>query len=146
MLHLLERLAQYKLLHSTLCTLLFATPYGRKLSHAHYYFLLGHAHRKSSIQSPNLAHKAIAELEARLKPQGRSVTVITQNIDRLHHKAGSESVVELHGKVKFISNTVPQTRILTISTGCLFRTRCTKCGDIDENNESPICPALKDKG
>ncbi len=49
------------------------------------------------MQSPNLAHKAIAELEARLKPQGRTVTVVTQNIDRLHHKAGSQNVIELHG-------------------------------------------------
>ena len=51
-----------------------------------------------SVQSPNPAHKAIADLEARLEPQGRKVTVVTQNIDRLHHKAGSENVIELHGE------------------------------------------------
>ena len=39
----------------------------------------------------------IAELEKRLKPQGRKVTVVTQNIDGLHHKAGSEDIIELHG-------------------------------------------------
>ena len=50
------------------------------------------------IQEPNAAHKAIAELEARLKPQERKVTVVTQNIDRLHHRAGSQNVIELHGE------------------------------------------------
>ena len=49
-------------------------------------------------QHPNAAHKAIAELEQRLKPQGRKVTVVTQNIDRLHHKAGSKEIIELHGE------------------------------------------------
>ena len=42
---------------------------------------------------PNPAHTAIAELEAKGFING----VITQNVDRLHHKAGSERVVELHG-------------------------------------------------
>ena len=69
---------------------------------------------------------AIAELEKRLKPQGRTVTVITQNIDRLHQCAGSEDVIELHGNLWLI--------------------RCTKCGDIEENYTIPIVPALQDKG
>jgi len=30
--------------------------------------------------------------------------------------------------------------------GSLFRTRCTACGDVRSNYNSPICPALKDKG
>ena len=50
------------------------------------------------FQEPNAAHKAIAELEARLRPQERKVTVVTQNIDRLHHRAGSQNVIELHGE------------------------------------------------
>ena len=60
-----------------------------------------YSYRREVMQSkhPNLAHKAIAELEKRLKPQGRSVVVITQNIDELHKRAGSENVIELHGKV-----------------------------------------------
>lgn len=49
-------------------------------------------------QEPNAAHKAIAKLEARLRPQERKVTVVTQNIDRLHHRAGSQNVIELHGE------------------------------------------------
>jgi len=43
--------------------------------------------------APNAAHKALATMEA----NGFLDAVITQNIDGLHHEAGSESVVELHG-------------------------------------------------
>lgn len=42
---------------------------------------------------PNTAHLAIAQL-ARLIPE---VSVITQNVDDLHERAGSEAVVHLHG-------------------------------------------------
>ncbi len=42
---------------------------------------------------PSASHKAVAELER----QGRVSTVITQNIDGLHQKAGSEHILELHG-------------------------------------------------
>jgi NAD-dependent SIR2 family protein deacetylase len=41
----------------------------------------------------NQAHRAIADLEASDVVTG----VITQNVDRLHHRAGSERIVELHG-------------------------------------------------
>ncbi len=42
---------------------------------------------------PNEAHRALAELEQR----GVLTAVITQNIDGLHQKGGSENVLELHG-------------------------------------------------
>ena len=48
-------------------------------------------------KSPNAAHYAIAECEARLSKQGRSVVVITQNVDELHRRAGSKNVLEIHG-------------------------------------------------
>ena len=44
------------------------------------------------------AHKAIAECEERLRKQNRRVTVITQNIDELHARAGSKNIIELHGE------------------------------------------------
>lgn len=53
---------------------------------------------------PNRAHKALAKLEQ----AGRLRAVITQNIDGLHQKAGSQEVLELHGSV--------------------LRNYCTKCG------------------
>lgn len=42
---------------------------------------------------PNAAHHALATLEARGRLQG----LITQNVDRLHHKAGQRQTIELHG-------------------------------------------------
>jgi len=42
---------------------------------------------------PNSAHTALAQLEA----AGRLQWVLTQNIDGLHHRAGSRQVLELHG-------------------------------------------------
>jgi NAD-dependent deacetylase len=45
---------------------------------------------------PNPAHEAIAELERRGLIRG----VITQNIDRLHRKAGSQRIVEVHGSIE----------------------------------------------
>lgn len=50
---------------------------------------------------PNPAHHAIAELEQK----GRIQTVITQNIDMLHHKAGSRRVIEMHGTLRTLSCT-----------------------------------------
>ncbi len=44
---------------------------------------------------PNAAHRALARLEA----SGKLTSVVTQNIDGLHQKAGSKSVQELHGSV-----------------------------------------------
>jgi NAD-dependent deacetylase len=46
-------------------------------------------------KQPNAAHLALAELEAR----GTLEAVITQNVDRLHAKAGSERLVEVHGSI-----------------------------------------------
>ncbi|MCO6496201.1 MAG: NAD-dependent deacylase [Chitinophagaceae bacterium] len=43
---------------------------------------------------PNLAHQLIASLEDRF-----DVTVITQNIDDLHERAGSTKVLHLHGEI-----------------------------------------------
>lgn len=44
---------------------------------------------------PNAAHRALATLEAR-----RALSLlVTQNVDGLHHRAGSESVVDLHGRL-----------------------------------------------
>jgi NAD-dependent protein deacetylase/lipoamidase len=44
---------------------------------------------------PNPAHDAIAELERR----GLIRAVITQNVDRLHRRAGSNRLVEVHGSI-----------------------------------------------
>lgn len=45
---------------------------------------------------PNNAHKAIKELEEYYN----SVTVVTQNVDNLHTRAGSKHIYELHGNIE----------------------------------------------
>lgn len=45
---------------------------------------------------PNAAHRALARLEQRL---GGDLTVVTQNIDFLHRRAGSQRVLEMHGSL-----------------------------------------------
>lgn len=49
-------------------------------------------------KNPSAVHLAIAECEARLRKQGRSVVVITQCIDDLHRQAGSKHVLKIHGE------------------------------------------------
>ncbi|MCE9666502.1 NAD-dependent protein deacetylase [Myxococcus stipitatus] len=56
---------------------------------------------------PNAAHHALAALER----DGRVLGLITQNVDRLHHAAGSNQVIELHG--------------------ALARVRCLDCGGLE---------------
>jgi len=46
---------------------------------------------------PNPGHSALARIERTLAAQGTEFLLATQNVDRLHHRAGSERVVELHG-------------------------------------------------
>ncbi len=54
--------------------------------------------------APNITHKVLARWEE----EGRLSAVVTQNIDGLHQKAGSQCVYELHGSV--------------------LRNYCTRCG------------------
>ena len=44
---------------------------------------------------PNAGHKALVELEKKY-----NVTIITQNVDDLHERAGSSNVIHLHGELK----------------------------------------------
>ena len=53
---------------------------------------------------PNVTHKVLARLET----EGHLAAVVTQNIDGLHQKAGSQRVYELHGSI--------------------LRNYCVKCG------------------
>ena len=52
-----------------------------------------------SEAQPNAAHRALVQLEAR----GAINALITQNVDRLHQRAGSREVVDLHGRVDRVS-------------------------------------------
>ena len=53
--------------------------------------------RRDALRAvPNAAHRAVADLEA---TGGITVTVVTQNVDDLHERAGSASVIHLHGEI-----------------------------------------------
>lgn len=49
---------------------------------------------------PTLAHRALARFEERVVSEGGTVTIVTQNIDGLHVRAGSHDVFELHGNLR----------------------------------------------
>lgn len=56
--------------------------------------------KKLSEVFPNEAHKLIAELEKDFQ-----VTVITQNVDNLHERAGSTNILHLHGELTKVCST-----------------------------------------
>ena len=60
------------------------------------------ARRKNLLEvQPNHAHKMLAELEKQ-----HDVTIITQNVDDLHERAGSSRVIHLHGELKKVTSSL----------------------------------------
>lgn len=57
------------------------------------------AHRDFVVAEPNITHRRLADWESVGKLRG----VITQNIDGLHHQAGSQNVLELHGTARKVA-------------------------------------------
>ena len=74
-----------------------------------------------SVAEPNPAHRALAELEG-MVPE---LTLVTQNVDGLHQRAGSRSVVELHGNI--------------LRSKCSWEGVIVEPGDHDES-VPPLCP------
>lgn len=77
---------------------------------------------------PNSAHKALATLEKSKKLS----SVITQNIDGLHQKAGSENVIELHGTTSKhrcvkCNSPFPVEKIKSLHGAVPY---CEKCGEL----------------
>ncbi len=76
---------------------------------------------------PNPAHYALVELE---RSTG-DFTLVTQNVDNLHRRAGSQSVVELHGNIErsycVECNAVATESELENQSGA---PRCRKCGGL----------------
>ena len=72
---------------------------------------------------PNGAHFALARLESALAERGGSLTLVTQNIDDLHERAGSASVIHMHGE--------------------LLKARCGRCEAVrpwlDDLSPSDLC-------
>jgi len=103
-----------------------ATPEGfaRDPDEAHAFY---NARRRRVIAAePNAAHLALAKLEAGMASGGDRLTLVTQNIDDLHERAGSRGVIHMHGE--------------------LLKARCAGCqtvsewrGDLGRNCECPGC-------
>ncbi|MEO0651629.1 MAG: NAD-dependent deacylase [Planctomycetota bacterium] len=73
-------------------------------------------HRRRAVLGvePNAAHRALAELEQACAARGVEFTLVSQNVDDLHQRAGS-SVLDMHGQ--------------------LLRLACTACGARLEDRE-----------
>lgn len=69
--------------------------------------------RRKQLQEvePNLGHQILAELEKDFE-----VSIITQNVDNLHEKAGSSNVLHLHGELLKVRSTTNQNYILDWET------------------------------
>jgi NAD-dependent deacetylase len=79
---------------------------------------------------PNAAHSALARLENALAKRGQTLTLVTQNIDDLHERAGSASVIHMHGE--------------------LLKARCGRCEAVrpwlDDLTISDVCPDCRRPG
>lgn len=64
----------------------------------------------------------MAYIEKQFENTDSKLSIITQNVDELHRRAGSKNVLEIHGR--------------------LFQIRCTKCNFVEDNIDNPIVPAL----
>ncbi|HEV7535462.1 MAG TPA: NAD-dependent deacylase [Acidimicrobiia bacterium] len=117
-------------------------PKAEKLSNLHFYMSDPEV-RVASWQArlvhpaftadPNAGHRALAELERR----GRLDTLVTQNIDGLHQKAGSspDRVIEIHGTVREVvcmacDERAPMERALDRVRAGEADPPCRSCGGI----------------
>lgn len=83
---------------------------------------------------PNITHYKLAELEKR-----KNLTVVTQNIDGLHQRAGSKNVLEIHGSSQYCycrrcGRKYPPEYIFECQD---LVPRCTACKD-EENEYCPV--------
>jgi NAD-dependent deacetylase len=70
---------------------------------------------------PNSAHSALVDLE-----KDHHVTIITQNVDDLHERAGSQNVLHLHGELFKVRSTYDQTDVLEWKTDLVLGDLCKK--------------------
>lgn len=68
---------------------------------------------------PNAAHFALAELEKKYR-----VSIITQNVDDLHERAGSSEVIHLHGELLKVRSTYNDNDIIDWKTDLLLGDTC----------------------
>lgn len=71
--------------------------------------------------SPNLGHMNIAKLE-----EGFNVNIVTQNVDDLHERAGSNHVLHLHGELRKVRSTLNPTLVYNWQDDLILGDTCEK--------------------
>ena len=78
----------------------------------------------STVVKPNEAHNALVTLEKKFK--GRFL-LVTQNVDNLHERAGSKSLIHMHGEL--LNVRCSQTGFVSVVMGSVTpQDRCVCCG------------------
>ncbi len=102
-----------------------ATPEAFRRDPARVWAWYRHRRQKLAQVQPHEGHRVLAEWETR----SPDFTLVTQNIDGLHHRAGSRNVIELHGR--------------------LDSARCTHCDytvrTLDDLGREPACPLCQQR-
>lgn len=99
------------------------------------------ARKAITAAQPNDAHKMLVEME-----QHFDITVVTQNVDDLHERAGSTNVIHLHGEITKMRNErddtiVPNDQDIDVDGG--FRPHVVMFGEMPYNYEvaEQVCEA-----
>ncbi|PZW25693.1 NAD-dependent deacetylase [Thermosporothrix hazakensis] len=85
-----------------------------------------YAHRRELVErvEPNAAHRALVTMEQHVP----KLTLITQNVDGLHQRAGSQNVLELHGNLARVRCFHENTVIPSWEDTGEVPPRCPDCG------------------
>lgn len=103
-----------------------ATPSAFRRNPARVHDFYNQRRRAARDAAPNDAHKALARLE---KMHHGKVWIVTQNVDDLHERAGSDNLIHMHGE--------------------LAKLRCRDCGHIwseDETSPETVCRGCSNVG
>ncbi len=76
---------------------------------------------------PNPAHFALARLEQTLRKAGSELMLVTQNVDNLHEKAGSHSLLHMHGELSRVMCSACGTKGVW-DEDLFTNTECWRCG------------------
>jgi NAD-dependent deacetylase len=87
-----------------------------------------YSHRQQMMLKcePNEGHKALVRMENYFP----EFTLITQNIDGLHQRAGSRNILELHGNIMKARCMKEEDRVFDYITGDNYLPKCENCGSL----------------
>lgn len=91
----------------------------------HNFYNMRRAELQKDEIKPNLAHTAIAELQ---KNYAGNISVITQNVDDLHERAGTKNVLHMHGELLKM-RCLNCESVMDIKTDIDTSTPCPSCGE-----------------